>query len=335
MADQQQLRLLTSRVRTWNRWYHQHTHVRLDFGLAVLPDAHLSAAQLPRADFRQANLRGALLCQANLRYANLSGADLSHAHLAHADLSHANLSGADLRFANLSYTNLNQTLFKETTLTKTRLHHALLGGTVFANVDLSTAIGLETMYHLAPSSVGTDTISRSGNALPKRFLQYTNTHENLLTSILEQKKATFDYATTFISYASEDHLFARRLYNDLKGAGVWCWFAPRSLRAGDNWRARIDQGIKECDKMLVILSPDALASEWVRYEVQVARQKERKQATLVIVPLCLHPEISKNLGWAAFLREKRYIPSFKNWSDSDRYQEEFTSLLDVLRIGEV
>jgi uncharacterized protein YjbI with pentapeptide repeats len=332
MANQQQLRLLTDRVRTWNRWYRQHSHIRPDFRLAVLPDAHLSAAQLQRADFHHANLRGAFLSQANLRQADLSEADLSFAHLAHADLSHANLSRANLSFADLSSTNLNQTLFKETILTQTRLHHALLRETVFTHVDLSTVIGLESVYYLAPSSIGTDTLSLSGSTLPQRFLQQTNTHENLLTSILEQKKATFDYATTFLSYASEDYLFARQLHDDLTEAGVWCWFAPISLKAGDYWRARIDQGIKQCDKLLVILSANALTSEWVRYEVQVARQKERKLTTPVIVPLCLDPEISKNPGWATFLREERYMPSFKNWRDSRRYQEQFLSLLDALRI---
>lgn len=46
--------------------------------------------------------------------------------------------------------------------------------------------------------------------------------------------------------------------------------------------------------MLVILSVDALKSEWVRYEVQLARWKERKHTASVIVPLCLNPEIKTN-----------------------------------------
>jgi uncharacterized protein YjbI with pentapeptide repeats len=332
MANEQQLRLLRDRVRTWNRWYHQHTHVRPDFRLADLPDADLRAAQLPRADFYRANLSGALLTQANLRHADFREVDLSRTYLAHADLSHANLSGADLSFADLSSTNLNQTFFKDTILIKTRFHHALLRETVFAHVDLSEVIGLETAYYLSPSSVGTDTISLSGNTLPQRFLQQANMHENLLTSILEQKKAMFDYSTIFFSYASEDYHFARQLHDDLITAGVWCWFAPTSLKAGDFWRARIDQGIKQCDKLLVILSANALASDWVRYEVQLARQKERKLSTPVIVPLCLDPEISKNLEWATFLREKRFMPSFKHWRDPHLYQEEFMRLLDTLRL---
>lgn len=334
MVDALHRRLLTDRVRTWNRWYRQHSHIRPDFCVAALSGAQLHAAQLQQADFHQAILSHAQLSQANLRHADLTRADLRGANLAHADLSHANLTGADLSSANLAQTNLHQTLFKETILTKTRLSHALLSGTVFANVDLSTVVGLSTVYHLAPSSIGADTISRSGNTLPERFLR-RNMHENLLTNILEQKKEAFDYATTFISYASEDYLFARKLHHDLTEAGVWCWFASSSLRAGDYWKARIDQGIKQCDKMLVILSSHALASEWVRYEVDVARQKERKVVVPVIVPLCLEPEVSKNLGWAAFLRKNRYMPSFKHWNDTRWYQEEFAHLLDALKIGEV
>jgi len=114
MADALHLRLLTDRVRTWNRWYRQHSHIRPDFGVAALSGAQLHAAQLSQADFHQAILSHVLLSQANLRHADLRGADLHGANVVHADLSFADLTDADLSHANLSYVNLNHTLFKET-----------------------------------------------------------------------------------------------------------------------------------------------------------------------------------------------------------------------------
>lgn len=55
MANQQHLDLLTTRVRTWNRWYRQHAHIRPDLRAASLAGAHLSAAHLPRADVHRSN----------------------------------------------------------------------------------------------------------------------------------------------------------------------------------------------------------------------------------------------------------------------------------------
>src|SRR5947209_5571263 len=43
--------------------------------------------------------------------------------------------------------------------------------TVFANVDLSKVEGLESVNHAGPSTVGLDTILRSGGRIPEAFLR--------------------------------------------------------------------------------------------------------------------------------------------------------------------
>lgn len=62
---------------------------------------------------------------------------------------------------NLCGTNLTDTRLKDANLTG-----ALVGGTVFADVDLRQVKGLETLRHLSPSTLGTDTLSRSRGAPP-------------------------------------------------------------------------------------------------------------------------------------------------------------------------
>ncbi|HVB24892.1 MAG TPA: toll/interleukin-1 receptor domain-containing protein [Ktedonobacteraceae bacterium] len=333
MADQQLLDLLKKRVRTWNRWQRQHANAHPDLRNADLGGAHLSFAQLQRADLHGAKLYNTLLCNANLRYADLSGADLSYADLSHTDLSHADLTGANLSNARLHCTNLNGTTFRDSVLINTNLSHALLQHTTFANVDLSEVIGLDTVYHLSPSTIGLDTVSRSKRNIPEIFLRSMNIHENLLTSIREQGKTPFDYFTIFISYAGEDEVFAQRLHNDLRREGVWCWFAPYSLRGGDYFKARIDSAIKQCDKLLVIFSQHALASEWVRYEVELARQKERKRNTTVIVPICLDASVMNEPGWATFIGNKRHIRSFVGWERLHSYPEALKLLLRDLQMN--
>jgi hypothetical protein len=333
MVDQQYLNLLKKSVKTWNRWQRQHSNTHPDFRNTDLGGAQLSFAQLQRADLHGAKLCNTLLRNANLRYVDLSGADLSYANLSHADLSHADLTDANLSYAKLHHTNLNGTTFKETVLTNTNLSYASLCNTTFTNVDLSTIIGQDTVYHLGPSSIGLDTVSRSKRNISEAFLRGIKVHENLLTSIREQGKAPFDYFTSFISYANEDLVFAQRLRDALQREGVWCWFAPYSLRGGDYFKARIDNAIRQCDKLLVIFSQHSLASEWVKYEVALARQKERKRNTTVIVPICLDTAVLIEPGWAAFIRDKRHIRSFEDWKQPHSYQEAMKLLLRDLQMN--
>jgi len=332
MADQP-LNLLKKSVRTWNRWQKQHSNAHPDLRNADLGGAQLSGVQLQRADLHEANLCNTLLCNANLRYVDLSGADLSYANLSHADLGHADLTCANLSYAKLHHTNLNSTTFRETILTNANLSHALLRNTTFANIDLSTVIGLDTVHHVGPSTIGLDTVSRSKRNNLEAFLRGAKVHENLLTSIREQGKAPCDYFTSFISYASEDLVFVQRLRAALQREGVWCWFAPYSVRGGDYFKARIDNAIRQCDKLLVIFSRNSLASEWVKYEVELARQKERKRKTTVIVPIRLYTALLDEPEWAVFIRDSRQIRSFENWKHPHSYQEALKLLLCDLQMS--
>jgi len=332
MADQLLLALLKKRVKTWNHWQRQHANIRPDLRNADLERAQLSFAQLQRADLHEANFCHALLCDANLRWVDLSGADIRFANLSRANLSHANLSGANLSHANLHAANLNGAIFSETLLTNTNLSQTLLRSTIFANVDLSSVRGLDTVYHLRPSTMGVDTLSRSKKNLSDAFLRDVQVHEHLITSIREQGTAPFEYFSVFISYASEDLMFVQNLRDALQREGVWCWFAPDALRGGDFFKARIDNAIRQCDKLLVIFSRSALASPWVKYEVELARQKERKQKTAVIIPLSLDATLFKEPSWATFLREKRHIREFEQWKHTPSYQKALQLLLHDLQM---
>lgn len=332
MADQHILPLLKKRVRTWNQWQRRHANIRPDLRNAELSGAQLSFAQLPRADLHRANLAHTLFCSANLRYADLSNADLSYANLGHADLSHANLTNANLSHARLNHTNLHETIFRETTLSNTNLTFALLHNTILANIDLSTVVGLDSIFHLSPSTIDLKTISRLQHTIIKDFLRREGVHENLITSIGERGEAPFDYATCFISYASEDQIFVQRLQERLQQEGVWCWFAPHSLKGGDFFKARIENAISQCDKLLVVFSKHALASDWVKYEVELARQKERKKNAPILLPLRLDTAILEEPGWAAFLQNKRHIRNFEHHEQSRSYQEEMKHLLRDLRL---
>jgi sulfatase modifying factor 1 len=92
----------------------------------------------------------------------------------------------------------------------------------------------------------------------------------------------------FISYATVDTKFAHRLADDLQRLGVPVWIAPESIRPGEGWVEAIERGLRESSHMVVVLTPAALESKWVRKETDVAIAQERK-GRIQVIPLEVEP----------------------------------------------
>src|ERR1700681_4713336 len=87
--------------------------------------------------------------------------------------------------------------------------------------------------------------------------------------------------TSFISYSRVDQLFARRLYEDLKSAGVDVWLDQNDIKLGELWDKSVEAALKESTAVIVILSPESVASRSVLDEVFYALDKKR------VVPVLL------------------------------------------------
>jgi uncharacterized protein YjbI with pentapeptide repeats len=131
-------------------------------------------------------LRGATLRKANFSGADLSEADLTGANFSEADLSRADLRGAILNRANLSEANLNGAdlsgaIPNRADLSEANLSECTCFGTTFGMLDLSGAIGLDTVHHLAPSTIGIDTLFLSHGKIPDAFLRGCGAPEALIS----------------------------------------------------------------------------------------------------------------------------------------------------------
>lgn len=147
------------------------------------------------------------------------------------------------------------------------------------------------------------------------FLRGVGVSEQLLTCLRSSGQASFDYATC-------DLHFVNNLYEQLRAAGVFCWFAPESLKAGEKFPASIPAAIERHEKVLMIISKASLKSEWVEKEVQLARQKDRGGRTDVLLPIRLDSAVlTSSLDWAVALRKQRNIRSFENWQQSSHCQK--------------
>jgi hypothetical protein len=156
---------------------------------------------------------------------------------------------------------------------------------------------------------------------------------DLERSSRELSDAIADAYSCFLSYASADETFARKLHRDLETNGVKTWFAPESMRTGERWRRALDDGLAHAEKLLVVLSRASLASSWVGYEVEAALERDRSadEGRSVLFPVRIDDAILHAIGgWAALVRESVHVRSFDGWENETTYRTAFRRLLEDL-----
>ena len=80
----------------------------------------------------------------------------------------------------------------------------------------------------------------------------------------------------FISHSHHDRDEALRLFELLKKNGASPFLDQEELRAGDNLPRKIRNGIKTCDKLLLLWSSHAARSKWVRLEWETAFETKKR-----------------------------------------------------------
>jgi hypothetical protein len=159
--------------------------------------------------------------------------------------------------------------------------------------------------------------------------------DNFITFMKSLTDAALEFYSCFISYAGADQGFAERLHADLQAKGVRCWFAPHHMRGGRKIHEQISEAIPFQDKLLLILSAQSMASNWVRYEVMKARKRELLEKRRLLFPIGLVP-FEALQAWECFDADTAtdlaaeirsyFIPDFSNWSDEANYKKGFERL---------
>ena len=290
-----------------------------------LRNINLAGARCLRIRLEGANLAGSRLANCDLRGASLRRVNFSGCDLAHSDLRGADLCGADFTGANLQHSN-----FHEARVGDAGFANAIFGGTLLIRIDLSQARDLDTVRHQSPSTLGLDTFYQSRPALSDLFLRGIGVDDGLLQRVHSMKAVPESHALCLISYAGADQKFAERLHEDLRNRGIRCWFAPKDMPVGERIRARLEKSLRECDKVVLVLSRNSLTGEWVEHEVQTILERERAEGSRsLLLPLALDDAfLNSEAPWALALRRSRRIADFAGWKQPDHYQ---MSLREMLR----
>ncbi|HLZ80196.1 MAG TPA: toll/interleukin-1 receptor domain-containing protein [Ktedonobacteraceae bacterium] len=90
--------------------------------------------------------------------------------------------------------------------------------------------------------------------------------------------------SVFISYSRTDTTLVDKLEDDLVARNFRPWVDRRRLEGGQEWLDVIQEAINSCDVLVVLLTPDAVRSKFVRMEYRYAQRKDK-----VVIPVLYRP----------------------------------------------
>lgn len=79
-----------------------------------------------------------------------------------------------------------------------------------------------------------------------------------------------DLGTVFISYSTKNAREAKKIRAALVRSGCESWMAPESISPGQDYTDAITEGLRACDRVLLLLSRHSNSSRYVRREIERA-----------------------------------------------------------------
>ena len=110
--------------------------------------------------------------------------------------------------------------------------------------------------------------------------------------------------TLFLSHTSIDKPFVEKLARDLNRLGIRVWYDKYEIKVGESIFWRVDEGLSSSEYFGIVLSPEALGSEWVKSELSSAWFKKMACNSNQILPLlyraCELPVLLRPIKYADF-----------------------------------
>lgn len=77
----------------------------------------------------------------------------------------------------------------------------------------------------------------------------------------------------FISYSHDDRMTAGLFAREIEKIGYKPWIDFEGIVGGDEWKRSIERALDRSVALLALMTPEAVGSDWVSYEIDRAREK--------------------------------------------------------------
>lgn len=290
------------------------------FHAASLVATRANGARFERADFTLASLRRADLTFADLAEARLTDADLGESRLERAILRDADLTGAELGGAMLRGAVLSGANLREAHLDGADFAGARFAFTVVAASDLSRAVGLDSVVHEGPSTVGIDAFLLSRGEIPDAFLTgigLSPLASEYLKAVAAAEEGMLVGDALFLLFADADRPRARRLraYLRLHHRPCWYWQERQGL-AGDR-NPDLKLRIRFHDRLVVLGSSAGARDGALDGPIAAALAQEARESRRIVTAVRLEAASPAAPGALARVPADRWAADFSgaDWQD--------------------
>lgn len=95
-----------------------------------------------------------------------------------------------------------------------------------------------------------------------------------------------EHYDVFLSHASEDKIaFVGKLKKSFDRLGIDIFYDADTLQWGDNWKDKINNGLKNCDFGVIVISKNFFGREWTEKELKALLSRQNKSGQNIILPI--------------------------------------------------
>lgn len=127
----------------------------------------------------------------------------------------------------------------------------------------------------------------------------------------------------FLSHSSKDREIATEIAEVIRSHGIPVWYSKTNIVGAQEWHDEIGAALKRCNWFVLVLSPSALRSAWVKNELLFALNQRRFKNR--IVPLLYKSCKYERLSWT--------LSNFQIIDFRESSQDGYRELLRVWGLG--
>src|SRR5437868_3608915 len=90
----------------------------------------------------------------------------------------------------------------------------------------------------------------------------------------------------FLSHSHHDAPLTKQIAAELRRHKIKAWYSEHHIAGAQKWQDEIGSALERCDWFIVLMTPEAAQSKWVRREVSIAVDDSRYDDR--VVPLAVN-----------------------------------------------
>lgn len=112
-----------------------------------------------------------------------------------------------------------------------------------------------------------NTAQKDTRLIGRELLNSIGTDSNESTSALKSHSNSSSSVDVFLSYCTRDTSTAENMASKLRQHNIRVFLAHQTISIGPRWELQVLEAAQACRLAVLLVSPQSLVSDWVRYEI--------------------------------------------------------------------